>query len=88
VKKGVVCAQPSQEAATRNPFPYVLVWENARKGKRCQIVNPPRQGQRIVLVEFEDGHRETLNRQAIRRAGVQDARDEQCRPQHPRGAQG
>jgi hypothetical protein len=58
-------AQPSHEAATPNPFPYVLHWDKLeRKGQRCRILKP---GQSIVLLEFEDGFRHTMNKMAIRR---------------------
>jgi hypothetical protein len=62
-------AQPSEEAATPNPYPYVLYWDKlGRKGQRCRILKP---GQRIVLLEFEDGFKHTCNKMAIRR-------DERC----------
>lgn len=58
-------AQPSHEAAIENPFPYQLFWDRlGRKGQRCRILKP---GPRIVLLEFEDGHRCTMNKMAIRR---------------------
>lgn len=58
-------AQSSHEAATPNPFPYVLFWDKLeRKGQRCRILKP---GPRVLLVEFEDGFRHTVNRMAIRR---------------------
>ncbi len=57
--------QPSQEAETMNAFPHVLHWDKlGRKGQRCRVIRP---GFRIVLVEFEDGFRHTVNRMAIRR---------------------
>lgn len=59
-------AQPSHEAATPNPYPYFLQWDKlGRKGQRCRIVKP---GWKIVLVEFEDGFRHTVNKMAVRRA--------------------
>lgn len=58
-------AQSSHEAATPNPFPYVLYWDKlGRKGQRCRILKP---GPRIVLLEFSDGFRHTMNKMAIRR---------------------
>ena len=58
-------AQPSHEAATGNPFPYVLYWDKlGRKGQRCRILKP---GPRVMLVEFEDGFKHTINRMAVRR---------------------
>lgn len=58
-------AQPSTEVATPNPFPYTLKWDRVgRKGQRCRIVTS---GPRVVLIEFEDGHRCTVNRMAVRR---------------------
>ena len=57
--------QPSSEAATPNPFPYVLYWDKlGRKGQRCRLVQP---GFRVVLIEFEDGFWHTVNKMAIRR---------------------
>ena len=59
-------AQPSNEAAKPNPFPYVLFWDKLeRKGQRCRIVKP---GFRVVLVEFEDGFKHTVNKMALRRS--------------------
>ena len=58
-------AQPSHEAATPTPFPYVLAWDRqGRKGQRCRVLKA---GPRAVLLEFEDGHLTTMNRMAIRR---------------------
>jgi hypothetical protein len=58
-------AQPSHEAATPNPFPYVLFWDRqGRKGQRCRVLKP---GPRVITLEFEDGHVTTMNRMAIRR---------------------
>jgi hypothetical protein len=58
-------AQPSDEAATPNPYPYILFWDKlGRKGQRCRILKP---GPRVILLEFEDGFRHTVNRLAIRR---------------------
>lgn len=57
--------QPSHEAEPQNPFPYVLYWDKLeRKGQRCRILKP---GPRVMLVEFEDGFKHTINRMAIRR---------------------
>lgn len=58
-------AQSSHEAATPNPFPYCLFWDKlGRKGQRCRILKP---GPRVLLVEFEDGFKHTVNRMAVRR---------------------
>lgn len=58
-------AQPSHEAATPNPFPYVLFWDRlGRKGQRCRII---KSFPRVLLLEFEDGFRQTINRMAVRR---------------------
>lgn len=59
-------AQPSHEAASPNPFPYVLFWDRlGRKGQRCRILKP---GPRVVLLEFaDDGFITTMNKMAIRR---------------------
>lgn len=58
-------AQPSHEAEPENPFPYVLFWDKlGRKGERCRIL---KSGPRVMLVEFDDGFKHTINRLAIRR---------------------
>jgi hypothetical protein len=59
-------AQSSHEAATPNPFPYVLFWDRCegRKGQRCRVLKP---GPRVITLEFEDGFTATVNRMAIRR---------------------
>lgn len=65
-KRGIMLlgAQPSKEAAD-NLFPYVLFWDKLeRKGQRCRIVKP---GFKVVLVEFEDGFKHTINKFALRR---------------------
>jgi hypothetical protein len=60
-------SQPSQEAATPTPYPYVLAWDKeGRKGQRCQIL-PHKPLSRTVLVQFEDGYKLAVNRMAIRR---------------------
>lgn len=68
ITKGAIMrlgAQPSNEAAKQNPFPYVLFWDKLeRKGQRCRIVKP---GFRAVTVEFEDGFIHTINKMALRR---------------------
>lgn len=52
-------------AATPIPFPYVLYWDRlGRKGQPCKII---RQTTRTAQVEFQDGVKTVLNRQAIRR---------------------
>jgi hypothetical protein len=52
-------------ATTPTPFPYVLVWDRlGRKGQPCRII---RQTTRTAQIEFQDGHKTVLNRQAIRR---------------------
>lgn len=62
---------PSTGAATPNPFTYVLRWDRAqRKGQRCRIVTPVSSAgylSRIVLVEFVDGYRHTVDKRALRR---------------------
>jgi len=58
-------AQSSHEAEPPNPFPYVLFWDKmGRKGQRCRILKP---GPSVLLVEFEDGFKHTVNRMAVRR---------------------
>lgn len=58
-------AQSSHEAEPPTPFPYVLYWDKlGRKGQRCRILKP---GPSVLLVEFEDGFKHTVNRMAVRR---------------------
>ena len=59
-------AQSSHEAESPNPFPYVLFWNDklGRKGQRCRILKP---GLKVLLVEFEDGFKHTVNRLSVRR---------------------
>lgn len=58
-------AQSSPEAATPNPFPYVLHWDRlGRKGQRCRVL---KNGTRVHLVEFDDGFQQTIDKRAIRR---------------------
>jgi hypothetical protein len=63
-------AQPSKEAATPNPFPYVLHWNiDGRKGQRCRLKTFTHNLTRrpTVEIEFEDGTARIVNRSAIRR---------------------
>ena len=64
--------QPAQAAAPPNPFPYVMFWgTKGRKGQRCRIVTLQRSTLsplKFVEIEFIDGHRDRVNRMALRQA--------------------
>ena len=52
-------------------FPYVYAWKNNSKrltlyGRRFRVIHRGRQNS--ALVEFEDGQREVISRNAIRKA--------------------
>ena len=49
---------------------YIYTWGNnerrkALKGKRCKVI--ARLAMNSVIVEFEDGHRECISRNALRK---------------------
>ena len=51
-------------AAEPIPFPYYLCWDRlGRRGQRCKII---RRTPQTVQVEFEDGFKSVISRQAIR----------------------
>lgn len=53
-----------------NEYGYVYIWGNNErrkllKGKRCKLI--ARLTMNSAIVEFEDGHRECISRNALRR---------------------